>query len=105
VRFAPFKSIFWVSNSAVIWEFEEAVNASSSQAFNRWSRIYLNRLKMLKSLEIDSGVSNWFNIEFKSIKDVKAEFERVKNLESLREWDNSSISLLTAVINGGEIKS
>ncbi len=60
---------------------------------------------MLESLEIDSGVSSWFNIEFKSVKDIKAEFKRVENLESLREWDDLSILLLTAVINNEEIKS
>ena len=60
---------------------------------------------MLESLEIDLDISNWFNIKFKSIKDVKAEFKRVENLESLREWDDLSILLLTAVINNEEVKS
>ncbi len=60
---------------------------------------------MLKSLEVDLDINNWFNIKFKSIKDIKAEFKRVENSESLREWDNLSISLLTAVINNKEIKS
>ena len=40
---------------------------------------------MLESLEVDLDISNWFNIKFKSIKDIKAEFKRVKNLKSLRE--------------------
>ncbi len=60
---------------------------------------------MLKSLKVDLDVNNWFNIKFKFIKDIKAEFKRVKNLESLREWDNLSISLLTVIINNKEIKS
>ncbi len=60
---------------------------------------------MLESLEVNLDISNWFNIKFKSVEDVKAEFKKVKNLESLREWDDSSISLLTAVINNREIES
>ncbi len=37
------------------------------------------------SSEIDLNIKSWFNIKFKLIKNIKAEFKRVKNLESLRE--------------------
>ncbi len=40
---------------------------------------------MLKDLKINLDISNWFNIKFKSVKDVKVKFKRVENLESLRE--------------------
>ena len=40
---------------------------------------------MLKSLKIDLDISNWFNIKFKSVKDVKAEFKKIENSKSLRE--------------------
>ncbi len=103
--FAPSENIFWVLNLTIIWEFNEAVDISSSQTSNRWSRIYLDRLKMLESLEIDLDISSWFDIEFKSIKDVKAEFEKVKNLKFSRKWDNLFILLLTAIINSEEIES
>ncbi len=43
----------------------------------------------IKSLEIDLKVDldirSWFNIEFKLVKSIKAEFKRVENLKSLRE--------------------
>ena len=60
---------------------------------------------MLESLKVDLDISNWFNIKFKSVENIKAEFKRVENLEFLRERDSSSISLLTAVINNEEIES
>jgi len=61
------------------------MNISSSQIFNKWSQIYLNRLEILKSLEISLNINSWFNIKFKFIKDIKTEFKRVKNLKSLKE--------------------
>ncbi len=60
---------------------------------------------MLENLKIDLNISSWFNIKFKFIKDIKVEFKRVEDLESLRKWDDLFISLLTVIIDNEEIKS
>jgi len=57
------------------------------------------------NLEVDLNIKSWFNIEFKLVENIKAEFKRVENLEFLREWDDLFISLLTVIINNREIES
>jgi len=37
------------------------------------------------NLEVDLNVRSWFNVKFKLIENIKAEFKRIKNLKSLRE--------------------